>query len=97
MTILSLSLSVAAFVYLAYIMRRRDVAAHVCHRRAPEGAAAQSRRHRQYGADARNRLTAGDRMDKVPAASLRMNDVVMVHAGEFIPGRRRDHRGRRVS
>ncbi len=32
-----------------------------------------------------HRLTAGDRMDTVPAASLRKNDVVMVRAGEFIP------------
>jgi K+-transporting ATPase ATPase B chain len=32
-----------------------------------------------------NRLTTGNRMEKVPAASLRKNDVVMVHAGEFIP------------
>ena len=32
-----------------------------------------------------NRLTAGDRVEKVPAASLRKGDVVMVHAGEFIP------------
>jgi len=32
-----------------------------------------------------NRLTAGDRMDKVPAASLRKNDVVVVRTGEFIP------------
>jgi K+-transporting ATPase ATPase B chain len=32
-----------------------------------------------------NRLTDGDRMEKVPAASLRKGDVVMVHAGEFIP------------
>ena len=33
-----------------------------------------------------NRLTSGDRIEKVPAASLRKGDVVMVHAGEFIPG-----------
>jgi potassium-transporting ATPase ATP-binding subunit len=33
-----------------------------------------------------NRLTADDRLEKVPAASLRKGDVVMVHAGEFIPG-----------
>jgi K+-transporting ATPase ATPase B chain len=32
-----------------------------------------------------NRLTAAGRMEKVPAASLRKHDVVMVHAGEFIP------------
>jgi potassium-transporting ATPase ATP-binding subunit len=32
-----------------------------------------------------NRLTAANGMEKVPAASLRKNDVVMVHAGEFIP------------
>jgi len=32
-----------------------------------------------------NRLTTGNRMEKVPAASLRKNDVVMVHTGEFIP------------
>jgi potassium-transporting ATPase ATP-binding subunit len=33
-----------------------------------------------------NRLTAGDGLEKVPAASLRKNDVVIVNAGEFIPG-----------
>jgi K+-transporting ATPase ATPase B chain len=33
-----------------------------------------------------NRLTAGDGFEKVPAASLRKNDVVIVNAGEFIPG-----------
>jgi K+-transporting ATPase ATPase B chain len=32
-----------------------------------------------------NRLTTGNRMEKVPAASLRKSDVVLVHAGEFIP------------
>jgi potassium-transporting ATPase ATP-binding subunit len=32
-----------------------------------------------------NRLTNGDRMEKVPAATLRKGDVVIVHAGEFIP------------
>ncbi len=32
-----------------------------------------------------NRLTGANGMDKVPAAGLRKNDVVMVHAGEFIP------------
>ena len=32
-----------------------------------------------------NRITTGDRIEKVPAASLRKGDVVMVHAGEFIP------------
>ena len=32
-----------------------------------------------------NRLTAGDRVEYVPAASLRKNDVVIVRAGEFIP------------
>jgi K+-transporting ATPase ATPase B chain len=32
-----------------------------------------------------NRL-AGDRLEKVPATALRKGDVVMVHAGEFIPG-----------
>jgi K+-transporting ATPase ATPase B chain len=32
-----------------------------------------------------NKLTAGDRMERVPAASLRKGDIVMVHAGEFIP------------
>jgi K+-transporting ATPase ATPase B chain len=32
-----------------------------------------------------NRLTAGGGFEKVPAASLRKNDVVIVHAGEFIP------------
>ncbi len=33
-----------------------------------------------------NRLTTGDRIETVPAASLRKGDVVIVHAGEFIPG-----------
>jgi K+-transporting ATPase ATPase B chain len=33
-----------------------------------------------------NRLTTGDRLEKVPASALRKGDVVMVHAGEFIPG-----------
>jgi K+-transporting ATPase ATPase B chain len=33
-----------------------------------------------------NRLTPDGRTDKVPASSLRKGDVVMVHAGEFIPG-----------
>ncbi|RPH59443.1 MAG: K(+)-transporting ATPase subunit B [Acidobacteria bacterium] len=32
-----------------------------------------------------NRLTAAGQIEQVPAASLRKNDVVMVHAGEFIP------------
>jgi len=32
-----------------------------------------------------NKVFAGGRIDKVPAASLRMGDVVMVSAGEFIP------------
>jgi len=32
-----------------------------------------------------NRITAASGQEKVPAASLRKNDVVMVHAGEFIP------------
>ncbi|HYN09821.1 MAG TPA: potassium-transporting ATPase subunit KdpB [Vicinamibacterales bacterium] len=32
-----------------------------------------------------NRLTAGGQIEKVPAASLRKGDVVMVRAGEFIP------------
>ena len=32
-----------------------------------------------------NRLTGANGMETVPAASLRKNDVVMVHAGEFIP------------
>ncbi len=32
-----------------------------------------------------NRLTASGRIETVPAASLRRNDVVIVHAGEFIP------------
>jgi K+-transporting ATPase ATPase B chain len=32
-----------------------------------------------------NRVSTGDRIEKVPAASLRKGDVVMVHAGEFIP------------
>jgi len=33
-----------------------------------------------------NKLAAGDRVEKVPAASLRKGDLVIVHAGEFIPG-----------
>jgi K+-transporting ATPase ATPase B chain len=33
-----------------------------------------------------NRLAAGDRIEKVAAASLRKGDVVIVRAGEFIPG-----------
>jgi K+-transporting ATPase ATPase B chain len=33
-----------------------------------------------------NRLTDGGGFERVPAASLRKGDVVMVHAGEFIPG-----------
>ena len=32
-----------------------------------------------------NRLTSGHRMEEVPAAALRKDDEVMVHAGEFIP------------
>jgi K+-transporting ATPase ATPase B chain len=32
-----------------------------------------------------NRLTGANGMETVPAASLRKNDVVMVHASEFIP------------
>ena len=32
-----------------------------------------------------NKLTSGDRLEKVAAASLRKGDLVMVHAGEFIP------------
>ena len=32
-----------------------------------------------------NRLIAGGRLEKVPAASLRKGDIVLVHAGEFIP------------
>jgi K+-transporting ATPase ATPase B chain len=32
-----------------------------------------------------NRLTGANGMETVPAAILRKNDVVMVHAGEFIP------------
>jgi K+-transporting ATPase ATPase B chain len=32
-----------------------------------------------------NRLTGGGSMETVPAATLRKGDVVMVHAGEFIP------------
>ena len=32
-----------------------------------------------------NRLGAGDRVEKVPAAELRKGDVVLVHAGEIIP------------
>jgi potassium-transporting ATPase ATP-binding subunit len=33
-----------------------------------------------------NRLGPGNQIGKVPAASLRKGDVVIVHAGEFIPG-----------
>jgi potassium-transporting ATPase ATP-binding subunit len=33
-----------------------------------------------------NRLTPDGRIDNVPASSLRKGDIVMVHAGEFIPG-----------
>jgi len=33
-----------------------------------------------------NKLGASDRVDQVPAASLRKGDLVIVHAGEFIPG-----------
>jgi K+-transporting ATPase ATPase B chain len=33
-----------------------------------------------------NRLGPGNQIEKVPAASLRKGDVVIVHAGEFIPG-----------
>ena len=33
-----------------------------------------------------NRLTAIDRVEKVPAATLRKGDLVIVHALEFIPG-----------
>jgi K+-transporting ATPase ATPase B chain len=32
-----------------------------------------------------NRIGAGGQIEKVPAATLRKGDVVMVHAGEFIP------------
>ena len=32
-----------------------------------------------------NRLTASGQVAQVPAASLRRNDLIMVHAGEFIP------------
>src|SRR5512145_1579279 len=32
-----------------------------------------------------NRLGPGGQMERVPAATLRKGDVVMVHAGEFIP------------
>jgi K+-transporting ATPase ATPase B chain len=32
-----------------------------------------------------NRLTDAGQLEKVPATTLRKNDVVMVHAGEFIP------------
>jgi K+-transporting ATPase ATPase B chain len=32
-----------------------------------------------------NRFTDAGQLEKVPAATLRKNDVVMVHAGEFIP------------
>jgi K+-transporting ATPase ATPase B chain len=33
-----------------------------------------------------NRITTGNRMEKVPASTLGKEDVVMVHAGELIPG-----------
>jgi K+-transporting ATPase ATPase B chain len=33
-----------------------------------------------------NRLVGGDHTETVPAASLRKGDIVMVKAGEFIPG-----------
>jgi K+-transporting ATPase ATPase B chain len=33
-----------------------------------------------------NRITSGRLSEKVPAGMLRQDDVVMVHAGEFIPG-----------
>jgi K+-transporting ATPase ATPase B chain len=33
-----------------------------------------------------NRVVSGNRIEKVTAASLRKDDVVMVHAGELIPG-----------
>jgi K+-transporting ATPase ATPase B chain len=33
-----------------------------------------------------NRLAPDGRIDNVPASSLRKGDIVMVHAGEFIPG-----------
>ena len=33
-----------------------------------------------------NKLMAGETVEKVPAASLRKGDLVVVHAGEFIPG-----------
>jgi K+-transporting ATPase ATPase B chain len=33
-----------------------------------------------------NRLSADGRMEQVPASTLRKGDIVMVHAGEFIPG-----------
>jgi potassium-transporting ATPase ATP-binding subunit len=32
-----------------------------------------------------NRVSASGQVEKIPAASLRKNDVVLVHAGEFIP------------
>jgi K+-transporting ATPase ATPase B chain len=32
-----------------------------------------------------NRLTGAGQIERVPAASLRKNDMVMVHSGEFIP------------
>jgi len=32
-----------------------------------------------------NRLTDAEQIERVPATTLRKNDVVMVHAGEFIP------------
>jgi K+-transporting ATPase ATPase B chain len=33
-----------------------------------------------------NRLLAGDRVEQIPASSLRKGDLVIVKAGEFIPG-----------
>jgi K+-transporting ATPase ATPase B chain len=33
-----------------------------------------------------NRVVSGSRLEKVPAGILRKDDIVIVHAGEFIPG-----------
>ena len=67
-------------------------------RRWPRGAA---RRRPTRCAAARtetvgNAAAPDGTVETVPAPSLRKGDVVLVTAGEFIPGRRRDHRGRRV-
>ena len=43
-----------------------------------------------------NRLAGDNRVEKVPAATLRKGDVVIVHARRVHPRRRRDHRRRGV-